>query len=186
VRSTKINDSRSLSRVCGPVLSIVFLFLAGCSRGDRPLPQKTSPTPQASIRLIAIDEQELARQVRGLRGKVVLVDSWATWCGPCLELLGHSAALARRFADRGLVVIAVGFDDEKRRAEEIDILAPHGVALAAYLSKYGGSAEAFERFQIQDSTLPNLKLYDRQGRLKTFSGMIDPAEVDRAVEAALR
>ena len=83
--------------------------------------------------------------------------------------------------------MAVGFDGEDKRADEVDKLTANGVTFAAYLSKYGGSAEAFERFQIQDSTLPNLKLYDRRGRLlKTFSGVTDPAEIDRAVEAALR
>jgi thiol-disulfide isomerase/thioredoxin len=169
---------------------VVLIALGGCrgsSHDDRPAPPKAPAASPGRIRLGTIDEEELARRIQRLRGKVVLVDYWATWCESCLELLPHTQALARRLEDRGLAVIAVGLDDEKKRAEEIDDLTSRGATFEAYLSKYGGSADAMVRFGIEDSTLPNLKLYDRRGRLvKTFSGVIDPAGIDRAVEAALK
>jgi thiol-disulfide isomerase/thioredoxin len=175
---------------CRFLAVVLLIALAGCtgsSHDDRPTPPKAPAAPRSQIRLGTIDQRELAQRIERLRGKVVLVDFWATWCEPCVELIPHTAALARRFDDRGLAVIAVAFDDEEKRADVVDKLASGGVTFETYLSKYGGSADSVVRFHIEDSALPNLKLYDRRGRLvKTFSGVTDPAEIDRAVEAALR
>jgi len=41
----------------------------------------------------------------GLRGKVVVVDFWATWCGPCVEAIPHMQTLHDTYRDKGLVVI---------------------------------------------------------------------------------
>ena len=46
-----------------------------------------------------------------MRGKVVLVDFWATWCLPCMAQLPHTVELADRFRDRGLTVATVSLDE---------------------------------------------------------------------------
>jgi thiol-disulfide isomerase/thioredoxin len=48
----------------------------------------------------------------GLQGKVVLIDFWATWCGPCREALPHIRDIARKFAGQPLVVLSVSMDDD--------------------------------------------------------------------------
>ena len=45
------------------------------------------------------------------RGKVVLLDFWATWCDPCREETPHFVELQRQYADRGLQIIGVSMDD---------------------------------------------------------------------------
>ena len=48
-----------------------------------------------------------------LKGKVVIVDFWASWCGPCKESFPAMNDLQKKYADKGLVIIAVNEDEEK-------------------------------------------------------------------------
>jgi len=50
-----------------------------------------------------------------LAGKVVLVDFWATWCGPCREALPHMRQIAQKFSEEPLVVISVSLDSDEQK-----------------------------------------------------------------------
>ncbi|QLY26996.1 TlpA disulfide reductase family protein [Bdellovibrio sp. KM01] len=52
-----------------------------------------------------------------LKGKVVLVDFWATWCEPCKEALPHYSALYKKYKNQGLVVLAVNEDDNEKERD---------------------------------------------------------------------
>jgi thiol-disulfide isomerase/thioredoxin len=50
-----------------------------------------------------------------LQGKVVLLDFWATWCGPCREALPHMKHIAQKFAGQPLVVLSISLDDDEEK-----------------------------------------------------------------------
>jgi len=53
-----------------------------------------------------------------LKGKVVLIDFWATWCGPCREALPHMQLIARKFQGQPLVILSVSMDSEENKWKE--------------------------------------------------------------------
>jgi thiol-disulfide isomerase/thioredoxin len=159
------------------MLAVSLLLLSGCAG-------KPPPATEAAVR--SVDAAGLAQAVAAHRGEVVLVDFWATWCKPCVELFPHTVALQRRFGGRGLAVITVSLDDPDHPAAARKFLAAHATATENYLSSYDVGPAAFSAFGIDDGSLPHVQIYDRQGKpQRTFSSggkSIDPAAIQRAVE----
>lgn len=166
------------------LLGLVGLVLAGCP--DRSLPPDP---PGDTITVRVVDESELDQVIRQYRGKVVLVDYWATWCPSCLELFPHTVELSKRLADRGLVVISLSMDDPDDQPSVLDKLRSHGATFDNFISRYGGSDRSAEAFGLADLVLPKYRLYDRTGAIHTMlessAGPIRPEDVDQAVEDLL-
>jgi cytochrome c biogenesis protein CcmG/thiol:disulfide interchange protein DsbE len=94
-----------------------------------------------------------------LKGKVVVLDFWATWCGPCLRSIPASNALAREYADEGLVFIGVchpkGSERMAQTVKEREIAYP--VAIDA-------DGKTIEQYRVNG--YPDYYIIDRQGRLR--------------------
>ncbi len=103
--------------------------------------------------------------VAGHRGKVVLVDFWATWCVPCMKQFPHTVELAKWNPDQ-LAVIAVSMDEPDALEQVRRFLAKHDARFDHLLSEYGVGQESFEKFEITDGAIPHYKIFDRQGQLR--------------------
>jgi thiol-disulfide isomerase/thioredoxin len=147
----------------------------------------------------AAPEIEVANWVLGeptslgkLRGQVVLLEFWATWCRPCLELLPRLRELHQRYADRGLAVLALtrysrvpdGADPHEAHAGERDLVRT--VIAGRDLEIRVGIAPD-ERLQRRygASGVPMLVLVDRAGQVRSIGSGGDERALESTIEACL-
>jgi thiol-disulfide isomerase/thioredoxin len=115
-----------------------------------------------------------------LRGRVVLVNFWATWCAPCKVEIPWFNEFQTRYRDQGLTVVGIALDDEgwaavRPFATQQQIGYPVAVANDAVTSAFGGI-----------TALPATFIVDRQGRVgATHIGLVERAEYEREIEALL-
>lgn len=89
--------------------ALAVALLVGCGRGDAPRvrpPEIGQPAPAYQTFSLAGDSVSLA----ALRGSVVLLNVWATWCHPCRDEIPVLQALHERYAARGLELVGVSVD----------------------------------------------------------------------------
>jgi peroxiredoxin len=86
------------------LLPILIILLAGCYRGSRP-PRIGTAAPEFTV-------QDADRKVSlsELRGQVVVLNFWATWCAPCVEEMPSLVQLQQRFKNKGLTVVGISID----------------------------------------------------------------------------
>ncbi len=109
------------------------------------------------------DVQGKEHSLSDYRGKVVYVDFWATWCGPCLAESPHFEKLIHEYAGRDVVFIGVSLDDAKTRDAWAAMLASKGMGGVQLLAADRADAQVNLPFGING--IPHFILVDRQGRL---------------------
>ncbi|MBL9191445.1 MAG: redoxin domain-containing protein [Opitutaceae bacterium] len=115
------------------------------------------------MKFTALDGREV--DLAQLRGKVVLIDFWATWCGPCKEELPNVLANYRKYHDQGLEVIAISLDAEKDRQTLIDFVREHQLPWPQHFDGRGWKNEFATRFGVR--AIPAMFLLDQTGKVVT-------------------
>lgn len=130
-------------------------------------------------------KQELA----ALKGQIVVVDVWATWCAPCIERFPHMVQLQKEYKDQGVSFVSMSVDDrEDKRAVESarQFLRKQNATFRNYLMDEN-ILQAFEKLDVQG--IPAVFIYDRTGRQRHYFNGNDPnhqftqKEVDEALAA---
>lgn len=113
--------------------------------------------PAPEVRLPDADGHILS--LGELRGNVVLVDFWASWCGPCATAFPAVDNLYRTLHDRGFEVMAINLDEKRRDADAF--LKDRGHAMPVLFDPKGTSARAFAL-----DGMPTSFLIGRDGRVR--------------------
>lgn len=147
---------RGLLAVAGGVL-LLALAARGHAQDDRL--EVVDPRPAVpELRLRGIDGG--VHDLAALRGRVVLVNFWATWCPPCIEELPSLQRLWDAWRRHGLEVLAVNVGEEARDVETFLAGFRPALAFPVLLDEDGDAFGAWRVFG-----LPTTFVVDRQGRL---------------------
>ena len=148
---------------------LLAVLLTGCYHGSKPASIGT-PAPDFTI-------QDSGRSVTlsQFRGKVVVLNFWATWCPPCIEEMPSLVQLQKKFADKGVTVLGVSVDDDQ--ADYHKFLKDYGIGFLTV--REGGTktdtgvlsptANKYGTFRIPESYI-----IDRHGTIRRkFIGPVD-------------
>ena len=134
--------------------------IAGCNRGSRP-GLVGNPAPDFTV-------QDADRKVtlHDLRGRVVVLNFWATWCPPCIDEMPSLVRMQSDFKDR-VVVLAVSVDEDERSYRTF--LKKNNVDLLTVRDPQQKSNELYGTFKF-----PETYIIDRQGVVqRKFIGPVD-------------
>ncbi len=108
--------SLNKSLLAGFCLFCLSLLALGSSPSpDGPLDDKIgSPAPLFSGKTVAGEQVNL----EDYKGHVVILDIWASWCGPCKAEMPYLNELSKKYKDQGLEIIAVNIDDNKENMQD--------------------------------------------------------------------
>jgi thiol-disulfide isomerase/thioredoxin len=115
-----------------------------------------------------------------LKGKVVVVDFWATWCGPCVHEIPGYIALQKKYAERGLVVVGVSVDQQgagivTKFVSSKGVNYPVALATPEIIAAFGGI-----------EGIPTTFLIDREGRLRHRKvGAMETADYEALITSVL-
>jgi peroxiredoxin len=155
------------------------LALAAAGRAMEParaLELITPPSPQPARNFEVATLERVTLRLSDLRGKVVFVNFWATWCEPCKEEMPAMERLHQRFRDRGLVVVAMSVDAQVSRVRPF--VREHGFTFPVGLDSRMTVANLYTV-----RALPSTFIIDRQGRLASLA--MGPRDWDGPAARAL-
>jgi thiol-disulfide isomerase/thioredoxin len=135
------------------------------------------PAPEAISK--GLDDKEA--KLSSLKGKVVLLDIWATWCGPCRAMIPHERELVKKMKDKPFVLVSVSADDKKETLQKF--LEKEEMPWTHWWD--GADTRLLKTYRVQ--AFPTLYLIDHSGVIKhKWVGNPGNDKIDAAVEELVK
>jgi cytochrome c biogenesis protein CcmG/thiol:disulfide interchange protein DsbE len=138
-----------------PIVFVLLVAIACGGCGSRPV--ISGPAPDFTLQ--GLDGNTVT--LSDLKGQVVVLDFWASWCDPCVEGLDHLQQVHDGYGHRGVAVLALNVDEG--REEVVEFVADHGYSLRMLLDKGGSVTDAYG---VQ--ALPHTVIVDQAGEIDSI------------------
>lgn len=175
----RLIQNRTTLIIIGILIFAVYISIIDKGPGHKNAPiaaaDKRTPMPRLTADISTGGKWQLSDHL----GKVVLVNYWATWCGPCRAETPDLVSIASTFQARGLDVAAIASSDSpldqiKQYTAEYNV--PYPILNASDSDEFGRSVAAF----------PTTVLIDKHGRVATvIEGGVDKESISKEIEKLL-
>jgi thiol-disulfide isomerase/thioredoxin len=116
-----------------------------------------------AIEFTAVDGRSV--NVAAMKGKVILVDFWATWCGPCVGEVPDVKAAYEKLHDKGFEIVGISLDESKDAL--VNFVKDRGMPWPQYFDGTGWDNKFARQFGI--TSIPAMWLVDKQGNLRDLN-----------------
>ena len=144
--------------------------------------QEAAKRTGQAIDLTLMDLSGVEQSLAALKGRIVILNFWATYCVPCRKEMPDLAAIQNEFGALGVQVIGVSTDDAEDRNKVLQFVRETKVNFPIWV---GGSTEHMIRFGL-GGALPGTVVIGRGGRVvKVISGVVDQVQLRKEIQLLL-
>jgi thiol-disulfide isomerase/thioredoxin len=141
----------------------------------------------AQSKLPTLNEASFPKMLATHKGKIVLVDFWATWCVPCRAEMPQLVKLSEKLKARGFDLVTVSADEPEKEGAAFQVLKENSVGAPFYLKKAADDDKFYEMVDAKWSgEMPAMFIYDRSGkRVRSFLGETPVKDIEAAIQKLL-
>jgi thiol-disulfide isomerase/thioredoxin len=137
---------------------------------------------------------DFTKAIKEHKGKVVVVDCWATWCAPCVKKFPHLVEMHKKYADKGLVCVSLSMDkygdlDEYKKEKVLKFLKDKNADFPNFiLADPKKDEEGYQKLLGNFDAIPYMVVFDRAGN-KVWSSdqkpKLDDEQLEKLIEDQL-